>query len=193
MSMAHKAFLFDTETFHSTIEPVMKACVANPEAARKYICEHYSQFQSPYTGEVLDEDWEDEFDSPTLQVYFDILLTACYDVDDDMGLEYMWDAVNDLIAELDVFDDSQVAVLGRELIIGDVQVDPGMMGLRLVDGSEVPGIRDVLCNHRDDVGKIELDNLSDDVEPEECIEAYDDLCNLYEEAADQSKGLLFAF
>lgn len=137
MSMAHKAFLFDTETFHSTIEPVMKACVANPEAARKYICEHYSQFQSPYTGEVLDEDWEDEFDSPTLQVYFDILLTACYDVDDDMGLGYMWDAVNDLIAELDVFDDSQVAVLGRELIIGDVQVDPGMMGLGLVDGSEV--------------------------------------------------------
>ena len=54
MSMAHKAFLFDTETFHSTIEPVMKACVANPEAARKYICEHYSQFQSPYTGEVLE-------------------------------------------------------------------------------------------------------------------------------------------
>ena len=99
MSMAHKAFLFDTETFHSTIEPVMKACVANPEAARKYICEHYSQFQSPYTGEVLDEDWEDEFDSPTLQVYFDILLTACYDVDDDMGLGYMWDAVNDLIAD----------------------------------------------------------------------------------------------
>ena len=48
-------------------------------------------------------------------------------------------------------------------------------------------------NHRDDVGKIELDNLSDDVEPEECIEAYDDLCNLYEEAADQGKGLLFAF
>ncbi len=94
----------------------MKACVANPEAARKYICEHYSQFQSPYTGEVLDEDWEDEFDSPTLQVYFDILLTACYDVDDDMGLGYMWDAVNDLIAELDVFDDSQVAVLGRELL-----------------------------------------------------------------------------
>ena len=146
-----------------------------------------------YTGEVLDEDWEDEFDSPTLQVYFDILLTACYDVDDDMGLGYMWDAVNDLIAELDVFDDSQVAVLGRELIIGDVQVDPGMMGLGLVDGSEVPGIRDVLCNHRDDVGEIELDNLSDDVEPEECIEAYDDLCNLYEEAADQGKGLLFAF
>ncbi len=171
----------------------MKACVANPEAARKYICEHYSQFQSPYTGEVLDDDWEDEFDSPTLQVYFDILLTACYDVDDDMGLGYMWDAVNDLIAELDVFDDSQVAVLGRELIIGDVQVDPGMMGLGLVDGSEVPGIRDVLCNHRDDVGEIELDNLSDDVEPEECIEAYDDLCNLYEEAADQGKGLLFAF
>ena len=53
----------------------------------------------------LEECWEEEFDELTLQVYFDILLTACYDVEEDCGLGEMWDAVNEVIKSLDVFEE----------------------------------------------------------------------------------------
>lgn len=194
MSMEHKAFVFDTEKFHSTIEPVMKACIANPEVAKQYICENYSSLQSPYTGDELDADWQTQFDELTLQVYFDILLTACYDAGDDMGLAYMWDAVNELIGQLDILEEPQVAVLGREVVIDDVTVDPGAMGLGLVESHEVEDILDRLSEGREEAESIEeLDDLDDDTEPEEWMEAYDELCDLYDEALQQGKGLLFTF
>ena len=97
MSIEHKAFVFDTDKFHAEIEPVMQASIADPDVAHRYISEHLDELQSPYSGCALNEDWESEFDDLTLQVYFDILLTACYDVEDDRGLGEMWDAVNEVI------------------------------------------------------------------------------------------------
>ncbi len=110
MSMEHKAFVFDTERFHAEIEPVMRDSIRDIEVAHRYICDHLDELQSPYTGDALDEDWEEEFGELTLQVCFDIMLTACYEVDDDMGLCDMWDAVNEVIGELDILDEPQIAV-----------------------------------------------------------------------------------
>ena len=104
MSMEHKAFVFDTEKFHAEIEPVMKDSIKNAEVAHRYICEHLDELQSPYMGDELGEDWEEEFGELTLQTYFDILLTTCYDVEDNRGLGEMWDAVNEVIKSLDVFE-----------------------------------------------------------------------------------------
>ena len=73
MSMEHRAFLFDTERFYAEIEPVMRGSIKTTEVARKYIYEHLDELQSPYTGDVLGEDWENEFSELNLQVYFDIL------------------------------------------------------------------------------------------------------------------------
>ena len=84
--------------------------------------DHHSELQSPYTGEPLEEEWEEEFGDLTLQVCFDILLTACYDVEDDMGLGYLWDAVNEVVGALDVFEEPQIAVLGREVEVNGVLV-----------------------------------------------------------------------
>lgn len=193
MSMDHKAFVFDTEKFHTEIEPVMKDSIENPEVARQYICEHYDQLQSPYTGDVLEEDWEDEFEKPTLQVYFDILLTACYDVNDETGLSEMWDAVNEVVKELDAFEEPEIAVLGREVVINDVKVDPGMMGLGLVESHEVQDIHTKLQENREEAENAEPDDLLYDAEPDEWMEAYDDLCSIYDEAIRQGKGLLFTF
>ncbi len=137
MSMDHKAFLFDTKKFHAEIEPVMKDSIRNTEVAHRYICGHLEELLSPYTGEPLEECWEEEFDELTLQVYFDILLTACYDVEEDCGLGEMWDAVNEVIKSLDVFEEGEVPVLGRKVEIDDVTVDPGMEGLGIVESNEV--------------------------------------------------------
>lgn len=194
MSMEHKAFVFDTEIFHSTIEPVMKASVADIEVARRYICDNYSTLQSPYTGDDLDADWQTQFGELTIQECFDILLTACYDVNDDMGLGYMWDAVNEIVGQLDILEEPQVAVLGREVVVNGVTVDPGGMGLGLVESHEVEDILDRLTEGRDEAETIEeLDDEVYDTEPDEWMEAYDDLCAIYDEALQQGRGILFTF
>ncbi len=193
MSMEHKAFVFDTEMFHAKIEPVMKESINHPEVARQYISANYEQLQSPYTGEMLEENWEEEFDELTLQVYFDILLTACYDVEDDCGLGYLWDAVNGIVGALDAFEEPQMAVLGRNVVINGVKVDPGMMGLGLVESHEIQDILDRLQENRDEAEDIEPEDLQYDADPEEWMEAYDGLCSVYEEAGRQGKGLLFTF
>lgn len=193
MSMEHKAFVFDTKKFHAEIEPVMRDCIKDTEVAHRYICGHLEELQSPYTGDTLEEGWEEEFGELTLQVYFDILLTACYEVEDDCGLGEMWDAVNEVIGQLDIFEEPQIAVLGREVNIEEVQVDPGMMGLGIVEHDEVSEIRNRLLENREEAEHAEPEDLLYDAEPEEWMEAYDDLCSSYEEAARQGKGLLFTF
>lgn len=191
--MEHKAFVFDTEKFHAEIEPVMKDSIKNTEVAHQYICNHLDELQSPYTGDELDESWEEEFGELTLQVYFDILLTACYDVEDDRGLGEMWDAVNEVIKELNVFEEGELPVTGWEVEIDDVIVDPGMEGLGIIDCDEVAEILQILKENRDEAANAEPEDLLYETEPEEWMEAYDDLCSLYEEALRQKKGLLLTF
>lgn len=191
--MEHKAFVFDTEKFHAEIEPVMKDSIKNTEVAHQYICNHLDELQSPYTGDELDEGWEEEFGELTLQVYFDILLTACYDVEDDRGLGEMWDAVNEVIKELNVFEEGELPVTGWEVEINDVIVDPGMEGLGIIDCDEVAEILQILKENRDEAANAEPEDLLYETEPEEWMEAYDDLCSLYEEALRQKKGLLLTF
>ena len=193
MSMEHKAFVFDTEKFHAEIEPVMKDSIKNAEVAHRYICEHLDELQSPYTGDELGEDWEEEFGELTLQTYFDILLTTCYDVEDDRGLGEMWDAVNEVIKSLDVFEYGEVPVLGCQVEINSVIVDPGMEGLGIIDGDEVAEILERLKENRDEAESAEPEDLLYEAEPEEWMKAYDDLCSLYEAALSQKKGLLLTF
>ena len=193
--MDHKAFVFDTKKFHAEIEPVMKDSIKNTEVAHRYISEHLDELQSPYTGDALEEGWEEEFGELTLQVYFDILLTACYDVEDDCGLCDMWDAVNEVIKSLDVFEEGELPVLGWTVEIEDVVIDPGMEGLGIIECDEVEEILNILEENRDEAenAEIETEDLLYEAEPEEWMEAYDNLCNLYKKALRQNKGLLLTF
>ena len=163
--------------------------------AHRYISKHLDELQSPYTGNTLEEGWEEEFGELTLQVYFDILLTACYDVEDDCGLCDMWDAVNEVIKSLDVFEEGELPVLGWTVEIEDVVIDPGMEGLGIIECDEVEEILNILEENRDEAenAEIETEDLLYEAEPEEWMEAYDNLCNLYKKALRQNKGLLLTF
>lgn len=173
----------------------MKDSIKNTEVAHRYISEHLDELQSPYTGNTLEEGWEEEFGELTLQVYFDILLTACYDVEDDCGLCDMWDAVNEVIKSLHVFEEGELPVLGWTVEIEDVVIDPGMEGLGIIECDEVEEILNILEENRDEAenAEIETEDLLYEAEPEEWMEAYDNLCNLYKKALRQNKGLLLTF
>lgn len=176
------------------IEPVMKECVTNTDVAHRFICGHIEELQSPYTGDALGEDWEKEFDGLSLQVYFDILLTACYDVEENCGLGEMWDVVNEVIKGLDIFEEGELPVTGWELEIDGVLVDPGKQGLGIIDCDEVGDILATLKESGDAAANAERpDDLLYEADPQEWIDAYDDLCRLYEEAFKRNQGLLLTF
>lgn len=105
----------------------------------------------------------------------------------------MWDAVNEVIKELDVFEEGELPVTGWEVEIDDVIADPGMEGLGIIEHTEVEEILQALEENRDEAADIEPEDLMSEVEPEEIMEAYDNLCSLYEEALRQKKGLLLTF
>lgn len=83
--------------------------------------------------------------------------------------------------------------MGRKVEIDDVTVDPGMKGLGIVESNEVADMLTTLQENRDNAENAEPEDLLYEAEPDEWMEAYDSLCNLYEEAKQQEKGILFTF
>ena len=194
--MEHKAFLFDTAKYHAEIEKIIEKCCESGDSslAEQYINEHLEQCSSPYTGEPLEQGWEQESETGDIQEYFDFLLTACYDCGDDMGLSYAWDAVNEVIKQLDFMEDAEKCVLGTAVSFHGTAVDPGRMGLGLVDAAEVGWLKEKLSENR---GRLETASLSEDqmydMEQDEIFDAYGELCGIYEQAEKQGKGVLFTF
>lgn len=196
MSMEHKAFLFDTNKYHEQIEPIIEKCCKtnNTSEVRAYINENYEQIANPYTGDVLDVNWENELESGSMQELFDFALAGCYAPDDDIGLGYAWDGVLEAIKEMHVVEDAEICVLGNSLIYAGVEVNPGLMGLGLVEANDVVRIKDMLLINQE---KLESMEFSEDVlyelEQDELMDAYDDLCTIYESAEREGKGILFTF
>lgn len=196
MSMEHKAFLFDTAKYHIEIEKVLELCCqcGDSSLAKQYIDEHLEMFSSPYTWEPLEQDWEQELENGNMQEYFDFLLTACYDGEDDIGLSYSWDAVNEIIKLLDFMDGAEKCVLGTKIGFHEIVVDPGQMGLGIIDATEISKLKEKLIENK---AKLENMPLSEDLmyglTQDEICDAYDELCNIYKEAEKEGKGILFTF
>lgn len=92
-----------------------------------------------------------------------------------------------------MFEEGELPVTGWQVEIDDVVVDPGMEGLGIIDCDEVAEILEVLKENRDDAADAEPEDLLYEADADEWMEAYDDLCCLYEDAMKQNKGLLLTF
>ena len=162
--------------------------------AKQYINEHLEDFSSPYTYEPLEQDWEQELETGDIQEYFDFLLTACYDCGNDIGLSYAWDAVNEVVKLLDFMEAAEKCVLGTAVSFHGTAVDPGRMGLGIVEAAEVSGLKERLSENRARLDSVPLsEDQMYDMEQEEILDAYDQLCGIYEQAEEQGKGVLFTF
>lgn len=196
MSMEHKAFLFDTKYYHEHLEDIIKKCckTGNLDTIKTYIDKNYQHMFNPYTGDELDSDWESEMSSQSMQELFEFVLTCCYEPDKNIGLEYAWDGVMEAIKELGIMKDAEKCVLGKPLIYSGITIDPGLMGLGIVEHTEVSRIKDKLLKNQE---KLENAQLSEDIlyelEQGELVDAYDDLCMIYKRAEKEGKGILFTF
>ena len=196
MSMGHRAFLFDTNKYHAEIEKIIETCCSSGEISliKQYIDGHIEEFSSPYTLEPLEQDWEQELENGDMQEYFDFLLTACYDCEDDIGLAEAWDAVNEVIKLLGFMVGAEKCVLGTAVSYHGTVVDPGRMGLGIVEAAEISELKEKLLENKEKLEDISVsEDQMYDLTQDEIYDAYNELCNIYKEAEKEGKGILFTF
>lgn len=195
MSMEHKAFLFDSQKFHFEIEEVLNNCadIKGKEYAIEYINRNYHNLKSPYTGEELDEKWINQIESENIQEYMDFILTACYDPNEEVGLAYTWEVLLEELRQMHVTSDAEQWILGKSIVCNGVIIDPGAMGLGIVEAEDVPYIKKILIDSRDKLQPLEVRDTIYDLTTEEIIDAYEDLCNIYKLADEKGFGIMMTF
>lgn len=197
MTMEHKAFLFNTEQFNKQLRPIILAAGNNNDLTllHDYITENIGKVRSTYSGELLENDWENELELGNIQELADFSLTCLYDPEDDLGLSYSWDILMEVLKTLSSKLDAEYCILGRPLETDTFRLDPGGMGMGFVQMIDTPLILQDLIHLRDAV--IEDGTVPAEVLYEctlsEIVEAYDGLLELYKEAVENKNGLLMTF
>ncbi|MGN6710516.1 hypothetical protein [Anaerocolumna jejuensis] len=130
-------------------------------------------------------------ESGNIQEYMDFILTACYDPNEDVGLEYSWKLLIEEIKQMHITSNAEQWVLGKPIVCNGFLVDPGAMGLGIVDAEEVSYIKNMLIDSRFKLQPIEVRETN--IYSEEIIDAYDDLCNIYKLAEGKGFGIMMTF
>lgn len=196
MSMEHKAFLFDSIKFDLEIKKVLENCWDDTTVnhAVGYIDKNYQKLKSPYTGETLDVDWQREIVEKNIQNYLEFILTTCYDPGEDIGLQYSWDALIDVLQQINVDKNVKSWILGNELIINGKKFDPGKMGFGILDKKEVKEIWQSIIQAKSKLIGIELkEEYLYEMTYEDIKIAYDDLCDIYKIAVEKDLGFIMTF
>ena len=197
--MEHKAFLFKDQEFNSELKSIiLEAGISNnPEPIRMFIEKNIEKICSPYTGESIDADWEDELENGGIQELIDFALTCFYSPEDDCGLSYSWDLLLEKLKHVSVRFEAEYYVLGIQIAQDGFTLDPGGMGMGFIKAEDIPEMYKDLMECRGAFINAELppdnDLLYRDITLTELIEAYDELLALYKDASEKSCGLLMTF
>jgi hypothetical protein len=145
MSIIHKAYLFQHEAFQKELADVLFAALRDEsvEGLRQFIDEQRQHLTDQETEGPLGEDWEAGADKSwdswaAVQCYADIALTKYYDLTDDRGLAYGWDALAAYFGLVPLLHDSADLVIGGYLFgPKGRRLDPGSMGTGLLSTEDV--------------------------------------------------------
>lgn len=194
--MEHKAFVFDTIKFNNELKEIFKNCNDEIGVIKGFINQHIGEIKSPYEEEYIDSTWEEQLENKDLQEYADFAIAYYYDIEYDYGLEYYWEAILECIKKLKLKYNPEYYILGASISLGSEKLDPGRLGLGIVDAKDIDIMSKELIDNKNFIAeKIQLlsEELLDDVEIEELVELYDDLCNLYLTAKENKSGILMTF
>lgn len=198
--MEHKTFIFDTNTFNQELREIIISSGRwdDTKSLKKFIKEHISKLYSPYTGELLDEDWEGELENEDVQEYSDFCLTYYYSPEEEYGLAYLWDALIEVLSKLQLSFEAEYCILGAAVETDDFILDPGGEGMGFVEAEDVPKIYGELINKKEEFEKTVIGNsLSEktlfEVNYDELVEAYTELISIYKEASSRKLGLMITF
>jgi len=195
--MDHKAFIFDVESFNLELRPLLLSAGIENEIGtiKHFINCNLIKIVSPYTGDSLGEDWENQLESGDIQEIADFALTRYYSPAADMGLGYSWDALLETIKLLPVGFDPEYCIVGKQVQQGTFVFDPSRMGLGMIEMKDVSYIHQELQRVRPLLKNVELpaEELLYELSTGEIAEAFEDLIVLYKKAIDANRGILMTF
>ncbi len=125
MSMDHKAFAFDWNSFERGLLPILIGSLTSGdgEPIKAFIQEHLEQLSDPYEGNPLPDDWRSLLVNGDVQELADFALTLYYQPSDDQGVGPAWIRLaQQLPTEI------QTTLLGKPIGMTARLFDPGRMG-----------------------------------------------------------------
>jgi hypothetical protein len=125
MSMDHKAFAFDWNSFERDLLPILIGSLASGdgESIRAFIQEHRKRLLDPYEGNPLPDDWISLLETGDVQELSDFALTLYYHPSEDQGVGPAW---SQLVQQLPT--EIQASLLGDPIGTTTGRFDPGRMG-----------------------------------------------------------------
>jgi len=189
--MEHKAFLFDTSDFIKELSEVILTAgnTDNEDLLISFINENLEDLKSPYSGEELTDEWQQELETKDIQELADFAMTKYYNPDEELGLSYNWDSLLESFDRLDLKFNSNYYILGEPLKSHSFILDPGRMGLGFVNSNYISSIHKELLNLKENFTAICQENNLDS----ELIISFDELLEIYKKADEAGSGLLLTF
>ena len=129
MSIKHRAYLFDSEKYESSVKAVLEQCCQTDRTdyAERYIKDNFDKLKSPYTGEPLHKEDIERIAHADMQEYMNYILTECYEPTRDIGLGYMWDAAAELLKQMPLSCEAGPCVFGEEIKFYDMVMNPRIL------------------------------------------------------------------
>lgn len=155
MSLEHKAFIFDFDTFDRELRPLLESSLhsGDIEPLRCFIVSNKKFLVDPYEGDSLDDDWEDMIEDKDAHQYGDFALTKYYFPKDDQGVGGKWVELQEIISNRGKLNISPF--LGAPVGIDGEFFDPGKIGSYFQTTNEVieslKKIREVKGELKDDL------------------------------------------
>ena len=196
--MEHKAFIVDTQGFNKELSPLILTSgqTGDTQPLKEFITNHMGKARSPYTGELLECDWENELENGDVQELADFAMTCYYLPEADRGLVYSWDGLLEALRQMPIEWDAEYCILGRPLETASFTLDPGRMGTGFVQAEDIPAIFRELAAHKELLiaqGLPSSEETLYELTAAELTEAFDQLISLYKDAMEKNCGLLMTF
>ncbi|WP_413280587.1 hypothetical protein [Floridanema evergladense] len=125
--MEHKAFVFDYDAFTSEFSSTLETALItnNTEKLVSFIEQNIDFLKDPYEGEPLDNNWQSMLEIDDPQQCGDFAITKFYDPQNDVGLGYSWEKIQNILKE--EFGIPWI-IFGDSFVANKNYFDPGKMG-----------------------------------------------------------------
>lgn len=144
MSMEHKGYAFDWQSFASELHPILLNGLetGDTQGLINFIASNREQLTDPYAGAPLKENWHRLLSNCDIHEYGDYALTKYYEVGTDRGLGYTWREISDQLPVA-----ARKSLLGKPLGPQGSFFDPGRMGSYFQAPAQVAASLEVLRDY----------------------------------------------
>jgi hypothetical protein len=199
MSICHKAWLFDYDSFDAEFADLLYEALESddigPVAA--FIDRHHALMTDFGSEERLLADWASGLESADVQSLADLAMTKYYDVRAENGLAHGFDALSAYLETVGALrGDADALLYGYLFGPEGRRLDPGLMGTGLVSRREACRLLAVLeAVEMPPIPEPDSDAYADCLyKPDtagEVQESFDRIADLYREARSRGRGILF--